>query len=30
MKGKWPYYKMNFLEYYLQRITTEMFQKQQL
>ena len=31
VKGKWPYYDvMNFLEYYLQRITMEMFQRQQL
>ena len=31
MKGKWPYYDvMNFLEYYLQRGTMEMFQRQQM
>jgi hypothetical protein len=31
VRGKWPYYDvMNFLEYYLQRRTMEMFQKQQL
>ena len=31
VKGKWPYYDvMNFLEYYLQRRTVEMFQRQQL
>ena len=31
VKGKWPYYGvMNFLEYYLQGRTMEMFQRQQL
>jgi len=31
VKGKWPYYGvMKFLEYYLQRRTTEMFQRRQL
>ena len=31
VKGKWPYYGvMNFFEYYLQRRTMEMFQRQQL
>jgi hypothetical protein len=30
VKGKWPYYVMNFLEYYLQRRTTETFERQQL
>jgi len=31
VRGKWPYYDvMNFLEYYLQRRTMEMFQRQQL
>jgi len=31
VKGKWPYYNvMNFMEYYLQRRTMEMFQRQQL
>jgi hypothetical protein len=31
VKGKWQYYDvMNFLEYHLQRITTDMFQRQQL
>jgi len=29
VKGKWPRYDvMNFLEYYLQRRTMEMFQRQ--
>ena len=31
VKGKWSYYDvMNFLEYYLQRRTVEVFQRQQL
>jgi len=31
VKGKWPFYDvMNFLEYYLQRRTMEMFHGQQL
>jgi hypothetical protein len=31
VNGKWPYYDaMNFLEYYLQRRTMEMFQRQEL
>jgi len=31
LKGKWPYYEvMNFLEYYLQPRTTEMFHRHQL
>jgi len=30
VKGKWPYYVTNFLEYYLQRRNMEMFQRQQL
>jgi hypothetical protein len=31
VKGKWPFYDiMIFLEYYLQRRTKEMFQRQQL
>jgi len=31
LKGKWTYYGvMNFLEYYLQRRTMELFQRQQL
>jgi hypothetical protein len=31
VRGKWPYYDvMNFLEYYLQRRTMEMFQRQHL
>jgi hypothetical protein len=31
VKGKWPYYDaVNFLEYYLQLRTVEMFQRQQL
>jgi len=31
MKGKWSYYDaMNFLEYYLQRRTMEVFQREQL
>jgi len=31
VKGKWPYYGvMNFLGYYLQRRTMEMFQRQRL
>ena len=30
VKGKWQYYEMIFLEYYLQHITTNMFQRQQL
>jgi len=31
VKGKWPFYDvMNFLQYYLQCRTMEMFQRQQL
>jgi hypothetical protein len=30
VKEKWPYYVMNFLEYYLQRRTMEIFQSQLL
>jgi len=31
VKGKWPFYDaVNFLEYYLQRRTMEMFQRQQM
>jgi len=31
VKGKWPFYDViNFLEYYLQGRTMEMFQRQQL
>jgi hypothetical protein len=31
VRGKWPYYDvLNFLEYYFQRRTMEIFQKQQL
>ena len=31
LERKWPYYDvMNFLEYFLERRTVEMFQRQQL